>query len=88
MLSIKAKKSLIVKKAKIAEIEKPINKLIKLRTSNEAMLSIIKKTKAPKIVGMLSKNANFDESFKFKPISSAAVIAVPDREAPGINAKT
>ena len=32
-------------------------------------------------------NENLDASFKFKPINRAAVIAVPDLDAPGINAK-
>ena len=47
-----------------------------------------KKTKAPKIIGMLNKKANLEASFKFKPINKAAVIAVPDLEAPGKSAKT
>ena len=32
-------------------------------------------------------NENLDASFKFKPMNRAAVIAVPDLDAPGINAK-
>ena len=32
-------------------------------------------------------NENLDASFKFKPINRAAVIAVPDLDAPGIKAK-
>jgi len=64
------------------------NKLDKLIASNELKLSISKKISAPSIVGMLSKNANLDASFRFKPIRRAAVIAVPDLEAPGIKANT
>jgi hypothetical protein len=52
------------------------------------LISISKKTKAPRIVGMLNKKANLEVSFKFKPINKAAVIAVPDLEAPGKRAKT
>ena len=88
ILSIKAKKNLIVKNAKIAEILNPINKLDKLITSNELKLSISKNISAPSIVGMLSKNANFDASLRLRPIRRAAVIAVPDLEAPGIKANT
>ena len=51
-------------------------------------ISPIKKTSAPKIVGIANKKANFDESFKFNPINKAAVIAVPDLDAPGNKAKT
>jgi hypothetical protein len=51
-------------------------------------MSPIKKTSAPKIVGIANKKANFDESFKFNPINKAAVIAVPDLYAPGNKAKT
>ena len=88
ILSIKAKKNLIVKKAKIAEILNPINKLTKLITSKELKLSISKNVNAPSMVGILSKNANLDASFKLRPIRRAAVIAVPDLEAPGIKANT
>ncbi len=35
------------------------------------------------MVGMLIKNANFEVSFRFKPISNAPVMAIPDLEAPG-----
>ena len=38
-------------------------------------ISPIKKTKAPKIVGIAKRKANFDESFKFNPINKAAVIS-------------
>ena len=36
---------------------------------------------------MPNKNENFDASFRFKPINNAAVIAVPDLDAPGKRAK-
>ena len=85
---MKAKKNLIVKKAKIAEILNPINKLDKLIAPIELKLSINKNISAPSIVGMLSKNANLDASFRFKPIRRAAVITVPDLEEPGIKANT
>ena len=39
------------------------------------------------MVGMLNKNANFEVSFRFKPISNAPVMAIPDLEAPGKIAK-
>ena len=39
------------------------------------------------MVGMLNKNANFEVSFRFKPISNAPVMAIPDLEAPGKMAK-
>ena len=50
-------------------------------------ISIISKTKAPNIVGMLNMKENLDASFKLIPINKAAVIAVPDLEAPGNKAK-
>lgn len=46
-------------------------------------MSPIKKIIAPRIVGIASINENLDASFRFKPTKRAAVIAVPDREAPG-----
>ena len=39
------------------------------------------------MVGIPNINANLDASFKFNPISNAAVIAVPDLDAPGMRAK-
>jgi len=72
----------------MAEILNPINKLDKLIASNELKLSINKNISAPSIVGMLSKNANLDASLRLRPIIRAAVIAVPDLEAPGIKANT
>ena len=52
------------------------------------LISIIKKTNAPSIVGILNKKANLDASFRFKPMNKAAVIAVPDLDAPGNRANT
>ena len=85
IFSTKAKKNLIVKKATNSETKNPINMLTKSKFIWSK--SINKKTNAPAIVGMLSKNANFEASFKFNPIKSAPVIAIPDLEAPGIKAK-
>ena len=48
---------------------------------------MISKTKAPNIVGMLNIKENLDASFKLNPNNKAAVIAVPDLEAPGNKAK-
>ena len=48
---------------------------------------MISKTSAPKIVGMPNIKENFDASLRFIPINRAAVIAVPERDAPGIRAK-
>ena len=42
---------------------------------------------APRIVGMLSKKANLEESLRFNPTNNAPVIAIPDLEAPGKTAK-
>jgi hypothetical protein len=52
------------------------------------LISKSKKTKAPRIVGMLNKKANLEASFKFNPMNKAAVIAVPDLEAPGSSENT
>ena len=48
---------------------------------------MISKTKAPNIVGMPNIKENLDASFKLNPNNKAAVIAVPDLEAPGNKAK-
>ena len=72
----------------MAEKLNPINRLNMLIASNELKLSMSKNISAPSIVGMLNKKANLEASFKFRPIRSAAVIAVPDLEAPGIKANT
>ena len=77
----------MVKNATKAEPKKPVNIINKSFNSNEyAPLKKIN-TKAPKMVGMLNKNANFEVSFRFKPISNAPVMAIPDLEAPGKIAK-
>jgi len=70
------------------EVKKPTTKEIILIWVSYRTKSPIKKTSAPKIVGIANKKANFDESFKFNPINKAAVIAVPDLDAPGNKAKT
>ena len=88
ILSAKSKKYLMVKKAKNIETRKPMISERLLRYTSELTTSRSKKTKAPKIVGIPSIKENFDASFKLKPINKAAVIAVPDLEAPGSNAKT
>ena len=54
-----------------------------MRVISEVRESTIRKTIAPKIVGIASINENLDASFKFKPIKRAAVIAVQELEAPG-----
>ena len=48
---------------------------------------MISKTKAPNIVGMLNIKENLDASFKLNPNNKAAVITVPDLEAPGNKAR-
>ena len=40
-----------------------------------------------KIVGILNKNANLEPDLSERPIKSAPVIAIPEREAPGNSAK-
>ena len=71
----------------IIEVKKPINRgVTEIVTSEEYKLNNIN-VKAPKIVGIASINENFDASFRLNPKIRAAVIAVPDREAPGIRAK-
>ena len=87
IFSTKIRKYLIVRKATMHEVKKPTTKEMILILVSYRTISPIKKTSAPKIVGIANKKANFDESFKFNPISKAAVIAVPDRDAPGNKAK-
>ena len=74
--------------AKTMDVTKPINIGSKSIDPSKDIISFNKKTKAPKIVGIAQRKANLDASFKFKPIKSAAVMAVPDLEAPGNSAKT
>ena len=77
----------IVKNAKIIDVKKPILKFKRSKVMVSLFKSRASKVNAPKIVGIASKKANFEASFKLNPIKSPAVIAVPDLEAPGINAK-
>ena len=88
IFSTKIRKYLIVKKATIDEVTKPIINVDILIFAWYRAKSAIKKTSAPSIVGIAKRKANFEESFKFKPIKRAAVIAVPDLDAPGSKAKT
>ena len=64
----------------------PINPVsiisMSLNAIEQAPLTSIN-VKAPKIVGMLNKKANFEASLRFNPIINAPVIAIPDLEAPG-----
>ncbi len=71
----------------IIDIKNPIIKFMKLKASKVDCISIISKTKAPNIVGMLNIKENLDASFKLNPNNKAAVIAVPDLEAPGNKAR-
>ena len=87
IFSIILRKSFIVKKAKIIEVKKPTIIFIISNSTTSVFKSKLSKIKAPNIVGIESKKANFEASLRFNPINSAAVIAVPDLEAPGINAK-
>ena len=66
---------------------KPASKIIKSSMESTYASDTNIKTIAPRIVGMLSKKANLEESLRFKPTSSAPVMAIPDREAPGKTAK-
>ena len=77
----------MVRNAKIIDVKKPILKLSSSKATFSLFKSRTSKVKAPKIVGIASKNANFEASFRLNPIKSPAVIAAPDLEAPGINAK-
>ena len=54
---------------------------------SKVCIFIINRTREPNIVGILNMKENFDASLRFIPINSAAVIAVPERDAPGIKAK-
>ena len=86
-ISTNFKKYLIVKKATNAEITKPKTSSNLNRLRFDAIESPIKKTNAPKIVGIASKKENFEASLKFKPKNKPAIMTTPDLEAPGINAK-
>lgn len=76
----------MVRKAIIDEITKPMIKCNKFILMEAEAISIVKKTKAPNIVGMPSKKENFEASFILRPSNRPAVIAVPDLDAPGISA--
>ena len=78
---------LIEKNAKISDVKKPTPRIRRSYLKSALMISKIKKTIAPSIVGMPSINANLEESFKLSPKNNAAVIAIPDLDAPGIKAK-
>lgn len=88
IFSTNTKKYLIVKKAKTIDVTNPTNIGSKSIDPSNDIISFNKKTRAPKIVGIARRKANLEASFKLRPIRSAAVIAVPDLDAPGNNAKT
>ena len=73
----------MVKNAMTVDPIKPVSRINKSLTSIEYAPLVSISIKAPKIVGMLSKKANFEVSFMFKPTSKAPEIAMPDLEAPG-----
>ena len=73
IFSTNLRKLFIVKNATKAEPKNPVRIINKSFNSNEKAPFKNINIKAPKIVGMLSKNANFDVSFRFKPISNAPV---------------
>jgi hypothetical protein len=77
-----------VRKAKIIEVKNPIQIGSKSIDTSDDVISFNRKTRAPKIVGIANRKANLDASFKFKPTKRAAVIAVPDLDAPGNRANT
>ena len=88
IFSTNSKKYLMVKKATTEEIEKPTKSCKRSISTPGAIISSKRKTRAPNIVGIPSKNANLDASLRLKPAIKPAVIAVPDLDAPGIKAKT
>ena len=87
IFSTKPRKSFIVKKANIIEVRNPDIKITKSNDIATLFKSVSNKIIAPRMVGIPNKNANLDASFKFSPINNAAVIAVPDLDAPGMRAK-
>ena len=76
-----------MKKAKIIDVKKPMLILSRSKLTFPLFKSKISKVNAPRIVGIASKNANFEASFRLNPIKRPAVIAAQDLEAPGIKAK-
>ena len=87
IFSTNAKNNLIVRNANIIDTKNPTIKCVILNAISSFCISIRSKTRAPRIVGIPSIKENFVASFMFIPINNAAVIAVPDRDAPGIRAK-
>ena len=87
IFSTSLRNNFIVKKAKIIDVKKPMLILSRSKLTLSLFKSIISKVNAPRIVGIASKNANFEASFRLNPIKRPAVIAAPDLEAPGIKAK-
>ena len=87
IFSTKPRKSFIVKKANIIEVRNPDIKITKSNDIATVFKSVSNKIIAPRIVGIPNINANLDASFRFSPINNAAVIAVPDLDAPGMRAK-
>ena len=77
----------MVKNATNAEPIKPVTIINKSSVEIKKAPYASIKIKAPKMVGMLSKKANFEVSLRFKPIGNAPVIAIPDLDAPGKTAK-
>jgi len=73
----------MVKNAMTADPIKPVSKINKSLAAIEYVPLASISIKAPKIVGMLNKKANFEVSFMFKPTRRAPEIAMPDLEAPG-----
>jgi hypothetical protein len=77
-----------VRNAKTIEVKNPIQIGSKSIDTSDDVISFKRKTRAPKIVGIANRKANLDASFKDKPTKRAAVIAVPDLDAPGNRANT
>ena len=72
---------------KVIDVKNPMIILNRSKLTFPLFKSKISKVNAPRIVGIASKNANFEASFRLNPIKRPAVIAAPDLEAPGIKAK-
>ena len=87
IFSTSLRNNFIVKKAKIIDVKKPMLILSRSKLAFSLFKSKMSKVNAPRIVGIASKNANFEASFRLNPIKRPAVIAAPDLEAPGIKAK-
>ena len=77
----------MVKKAIKADTEMPINiRQISVMLIEPSSLKRSNISEA-RIVGILNKNANLEPDLSERPINSAPVIAIPEREAPGNSAK-